>query len=56
MLPLVLLVVLSLIAAAFCLLVPETKGEEMPQTIADAENIIKENSLYGSVDKTNDLK
>ncbi|CAB3221125.1 unnamed protein product [Arctia plantaginis] len=44
-LPLLIVSVWSIITASLSVLLPETKGQEMPQTITDAEKIIMNESL-----------
>ncbi|KOB77356.1 Organic cation transporter [Operophtera brumata] len=50
-LPLIILAVLGLVGGGASLLLPETKGKPMPQTIADGEQLIRENTLYGKPEK-----
>lgn len=47
MLPLVTLGVVALVSSTFGVVLPETKGRPMPQTVDDAERIIREYSLCG---------
>ncbi|XP_022115436.2 beta-alanine transporter [Pieris rapae] len=47
-LPFIIISGISLCAASITLLLPETKGRQMPQTIIDGEKIVQSNTLCGS--------
>ncbi|CAH3860637.1 organic cation transporter protein-like isoform X1 [Pieris brassicae] len=47
-LPLLILSVIAMTAAAFGFMLPETKGRPMPQTIEDGERIVRSYTLCGS--------
>lgn len=53
-LPLVIMVVISLISASASLALPETNGQPMPQSLADGEKIIREQSLCGKPENADD--
>ncbi|CAB3221118.1 unnamed protein product [Arctia plantaginis] len=46
-LPLLFMGIISLISAGISLLLPETQGKQMPQTVTDSENIIRQQRLCG---------
>ncbi|XP_059049275.1 organic cation transporter protein-like [Achroia grisella] len=46
-LPLLLLGLIAMVAGTFGVLLPETKGRPMPQSIADGERLVREHSLCG---------
>ncbi|XP_026323618.1 organic cation transporter protein-like [Hyposmocoma kahamanoa] len=50
-LPLLLLGIIGLIAASIGVLLPETRGRPMPQTIADGERLVREYSLCGKPER-----
>ncbi|CAB3221121.1 unnamed protein product [Arctia plantaginis] len=49
LLPLVTFAITAYVSGAITLGLPETKGQPMPQTIADGEKIIREQSLCGNI-------
>ncbi|XP_075980274.1 solute carrier family 22 member 3-like [Anticarsia gemmatalis] len=53
-LPLVIMCATAAIAAGISLTLPETSGQAMPQTVADGEKIIREQSLCGKKEDSDD--
>lgn len=49
-LPLLILGIVSIMGSGISLVLPETKGRPMPQTMADGERIVQEQSLCGKVE------
>lgn len=45
-LPLIILGILGIIGGALCLFLPETLGEELPQTLNDGENFGKDQQFW----------
>ncbi|XP_075978344.1 solute carrier family 22 member 3-like [Anticarsia gemmatalis] len=54
LLPLLTLGVVALISASIGIILPETKGQPMPQTMADGEKIVREQSLCGKPEDEDD--
>ncbi|XP_049887790.1 organic cation transporter protein-like isoform X2 [Pectinophora gossypiella] len=55
-LPLLLLGVIALIAGSIGVLLPETNGRPMPQTIADGERLVRQYSLCGKPEPDTDVE
>ncbi|XP_030030962.1 solute carrier family 22 member 3-like isoform X1 [Manduca sexta] len=47
LLPLVILAVLAALGSSIAIILPETKGKQMPQTIEDGEKLVLEHSICG---------